>query len=86
MFYTQSQTTEKRTPNFAAYIALAAVVVVMFVAAAAWSIAHIDELLSFNTFKIVFVAQSIVWAAILSRIAYDSIKKRMALAKQVAGK
>jgi len=83
MFYGQQKTTDKPTTSFAAVMLFAVMVVALIVAAIAWSVTHVDDLLSFNAFKLLFVSQTMLWTVILSRVAYDAFKKRQLVAEPV---
>jgi len=56
--------------------------VMLLVAGMAWVVENVDSLLSFQTFKVFFMGNAVVWTAMFAKLAQVSLRNRRAVVRQ----
>ncbi len=78
MLYLQAYTIklEKKTVQLLAKVVLAVAACVATVVGTNWVIQNIDQVLSFRTFVMFFVVNTMVWMALFTKLGLESLKAR----------
>jgi len=50
--------------------------ILLTVAGTTWAVTHVDHLTSFQTFRIFFFSNMLLWAGMLTKLGMDSVKAR----------